>query len=139
MSKTLFQTERYQSEITEFMNRRIYILEDDPDIGIILQYFLTEEGFDVQLFSNVEECQHALDQRLPDLCLFDIMLPDGDGITICNNLKQGNASDLPIILMSAGEKPANVNEKSQADVFIPKPFDLEVLLNNINRLIIKAA
>ncbi|RZL14544.1 MAG: response regulator transcription factor [Pedobacter sp.] len=121
------------------MNQRIYILEDDPDIGLVLQYFLTEEGFDVQLFASVDECQHALDIKLPDLCLFDIMLPDGDGITICNTLKKEHQAEVPVILMSAGEKESNVYEKSQADVFIPKPFDLEVLLNNINRLIHPAA
>lgn len=121
------------------MHRRIYILEDDPDIGLVLQYFLTEEGFDVQLFSSVDECQHALDSNLPDLCLFDIMLPDGDGITICNRIKENHQPRIPVILMSAGERESNVYEKSQADVFIPKPFDLDVLLNNINRLINNAA
>jgi DNA-binding response OmpR family regulator len=121
------------------MNRRIYILEDDPDIGLILQYFLSEEGFDVKLFSSVDECQNALDTNLPDLCLFDIMLPDGDGITICNNLKKGESSEVPVILMSAGESPSSVYEKSRADIFIPKPFDLDFLLDNINRLIVNAA
>jgi len=117
------------------MNKRIYILEDDPDIGLVLDYFLTEEGFDVQLFSSVDECELALNAKLPNLCLFDIMLPDGDGITICNRLKEKYHDELPVILMSAGEKPSTVLEKSQADFFIPKPFDLDILLNNINRLI----
>jgi DNA-binding response OmpR family regulator len=121
------------------MNQRIYILEDDPDIGLVLQYFLTEEGFDVQLFSSVDECQHAVDTKLPDLCLFDIMLPDGDGITICNSIKREHQAEVPVILMSAGEKESNVYQKSQADVFISKPFDLDVLLNNIKRLITTAA
>jgi DNA-binding response OmpR family regulator len=121
------------------MNRRIYILEDDPDIGLILQYFLTEEGFNVELFSSVDECQNALNTKLPDLCLFDIMLPDGDGITICNSLKKGNNPEVPVILMSAGETPSSVSEKSHADIFIPKPFDLDFLLDNINRLITSAA
>jgi DNA-binding response OmpR family regulator len=121
------------------MNQRIYILEDDPDIGMVLQYFLIEEGFEVELFASVEDCQLALSTKLPDLCLFDIMLPDGDGITICNRIKHGSNPELPVILMSAGENPSSVSEKSIADVFIPKPFDLEVLLSNINRLINKAA
>jgi len=118
------------------MNRRIYILEDDPDIGLILTYFLTEEGFDVNLFNTVDKCQHALDIKLPDLCLFDIMLPDGDGIAICNQLKESQESaSVPVILMSAGEKPATVYQNSSANTFIPKPFDLDVLLSNINKLI----
>ncbi|MEJ7560289.1 MAG: response regulator [Pedobacter sp.] len=101
--------------------------------------FLTEEGFNVQLFSCVDDCQLALNTTLPDLCLFDIMLPDGDGITICNQLKKGNNPEVPVILMSAGESPSTVYEKSHADIFIPKPFDLDFLLANINRLIGSAA
>jgi len=120
------------------MNRRIYILEDDPDIGHILHYFLTEEGFEVELFSSVDKCQHALNKKLPDLCLFDIMLPDGDGITICNHLKEEN-NEVPVILMSAGEKPSSVYQNSHADIFISKPFDLDFLLSNINKLIAEAA
>jgi len=122
------------------MNQRIYILEDDPDIGLILTYFLTEEGFEVELFITVDQCQHAIDKKLPDLCLFDIMLPDGDGITICNHLKESReTAGVPVILMSAGEKPSTVYQKSSANTFIPKPFDLDVLLSNINKLINSAA
>jgi len=122
------------------MNRRIYILEDDPDIGLVLTYFLTEEGFSVALFVSVEECQQAIDEKLPDLCLFDIMLPDGDGIDICNRLKERDeTSSVPVILMSAGEQPSEVYRRSTANIFVPKPFDLDDLLQTINRLISEAA
>jgi DNA-binding response OmpR family regulator len=122
--------------IPKAMNRRIYILEDDPDIGLVLTYFLIEEGFEVELFETVDTCQNAINVKAPDLCLFDIMLPDGDGIAICNRIKENHeTSTIPVILMSAGEKPSTVYQKSNADIFIAKPFDLDDLLNNIHQLL----
>jgi DNA-binding response OmpR family regulator len=100
------------------MNQRIYILEDDPDIGMVLQYFLIEEGFEVVLFASVEDCQLALSTKLPDLCLFDIMLPDGDGITICNRIKHGSNPELPVILcLQAKTRPVLMRNRMLTSSF----------------------
>ncbi|RZL54422.1 MAG: response regulator [Pedobacter sp.] len=122
------------------MRETIYLLEDDKDIGFIIQYFLTEEGFNVELFDTVSECRIAMMRTLPDLCLFDIMLPDGDGIVVCNQLKSNPLThDVPVMLMSAHARENIVNKNSQADIFIEKPFDLNVLLNGVKQLLPQAS
>ena len=117
------------------MRETIYLLEDDKDIGFIIQYFLTEEGFNVELFSTVSDCRIAMKKTLPDLCLFDIMLPDGDGIVVCNQLKANpKTHDVPVMLMSAHARENIVTQNARADIFIEKPFDLNVLLNGVRQL-----
>ncbi|SHG43510.1 response regulator transcription factor [Pedobacter caeni] len=114
------------------MGNRIYIVEDDKDISFILDYFLREEGFNVSVFGTVSDFKNAIKTAVPDLFLLDVMLPDGDGITVCNQVKADpKTSYLPVIMMSA-----HVMDDSKIDCpaeeFIPKPFDLDRLLMRIN-------
>jgi DNA-binding response OmpR family regulator len=114
------------------MGNKIYIVEDDKDISFILDYFLREEGFNVSVFGTVSDFKNAVKTAVPDLFLLDVMLPDGDGITVCNQVKADpKTSYLPVIMMSA-----HVTDQSNigcpAEEFIPKPFDLERLLMRIN-------
>ncbi len=116
----------------------IYVVEDNDDIGFILEYFLKDEGFQVSLLTTATDLKHAIKEALPDLFLMDIMLPDGNGIDLCHQIKtESRSKHLPVIMMSANEHviaSANCN----AEEFLPKPFDLSNLLNKI-RLHLPAA
>lgn len=114
------------------MKNKIYIVEDDNDISFILDYYLREEGFNVSVFGTVKEFNKAVKVSLPDLFLLDVMLPDGDGITVCNQVKADpKTSWLPVIMMSA-HLSDKYNIGCPAEEFIPKPFDLEKLVKRIN-------
>lgn len=117
------------------MKKSIYIMEDNKDIGYILQYFLNDEGFDVSLFETVADFNCGLLKKIPDLFLLDVMLPDGDGLAVCDELKhKAESMDKPVLMMSAHKEP-NQNEGSCADEFIPKPFDIFLVLNRINNFL----
>lgn len=111
----------------------IYVVEDNPDIGSILEYFLTDEGFQVYLLPTATDFKRAIAQRLPDLFLMDVILPDGNGIELCHQLKaEGRSKHLPIIMMSANTDIAK-SPQCDAEDFVPKPFDLSNLLDRIKQ------
>ena len=109
----------------------IYILEDNADIGFILEVVLTEEGFNIHLYNCVSDLQAAVRKDLPDLFLLDVMLPDGNGIEMCHLIKTTTeSSKLPVLMMSANTEAESVME-CNAEAFIQKPFDLDVVVNTI--------
>ncbi len=112
--------------------KSIFVIEDNEDIGFILDYFLREEGFKVRLFARAEDFTKAFKHEVPDIFLVDVMLPDGDGIALCNLIKHDSRSaEVPVLIMSAHSDEAAV-KRCKAEEFIPKPFDLIELGNTIN-------
>jgi DNA-binding response OmpR family regulator len=119
--------------------KSIYIVEDNKDIGFVLQYFLSDEGFDVELFETVADFHTRLLSKIPDLFLLDVMLPDGDGLNVCSTIKHDSSyKEKPVLVMSAHLPSELEKRKSCADSFIPKPFDLNVILNRVNQLLAAA-
>lgn len=115
------------------MKKKIFIVEDNPDIGYILHYFLEDEGFEVTLFDNASSFNHSFERDLPDILLLDVMLPDGDGIQICDDIKsKPRTAHLPILIMSAHAPAEKISAESCANGFISKPFDLELVLSRVH-------
>lgn len=114
-------------------------MEDNKDIGFILQYFLSDEGFDVELFETVADFNARLVSKIPDLFLLDVMLPDGDGLDVCSKIKHlSNYKEKPVLVMSAHLPSDFEREESCADSFIAKPFDLFMILNRVNHFLTAA-
>lgn len=114
----------------------IYVLEDNADIGFILELFLSEEGYQVFLYPSIAQISAAISTALPQLFLLDVMLPDGDGLDLCKRLKQQeHSARIPAIMMSANFYPGASKLGSPADDFIPKPFDLLGMAAKIETLL----
>ena len=77
----------------------ILIVDDDRDYCTILSTFLKSEGFDIALAGSVAEAREAIRYAPPEMLLLDIVLPDGNGIPLCRQIR--SITDVPIILMSA--------------------------------------
>jgi DNA-binding response OmpR family regulator len=119
--------------------KSIYIVEDNKDIGFILQYFLSDEGFDVELFETIAAFHTRLETKVPDLFLLDVMLPDGDGLDVCSQIKHFSTyKEKPVLVMSAHLPTDFEKKESLADSFIAKPFDLFVILNRVNQFLAAA-
>lgn len=118
------------------MKKRIHVLEDDQDIAYIIAFLLKDEGYEIQVSSTFAELKEKLNDSIPDLFILDVMLPDGNGLDICRDLKADVfTKHIPVILMSA-----NVNNKAQSesvspDDYISKPFDLDYIETRIKKLI----
>ena len=110
--------------------KKIFIIEDDDGIRELLQFILSTQNFEVKTFPNLRSFHAHNWNELPDLFLLDIMLPDGNGLDLCKEIKEcGKAMKVPVLLMSAH---ANLKTNKCADDFIPKPFDVDELLQKLN-------
>lgn len=112
--------------------RKIFLVEDDPGIRDTLEILLTTEGFVIQSFGTVAEFNNRDKTILPDLFLFDVMLPDGSGTDLCREIKSDKDSlDIPVIIMSAHADLRDICYECLPNDFIPKPFDIDDLLLRI--------
>lgn len=116
--------------------KTIFILEDETGIRDALQLLLSFEDYDVRSFSTVEAFNKRDLSAIPDIFILDVMLPDGSGTDVCNQLKEETAtSGIPVIIISAHAKAEHVINSCKADEFISKPFDIDDVLVKIENLI----
>ena len=115
--------------------KTIFIVEDETGIRDALQLLLSFENYDVRSFSTVEAFNSRDQSVVPDIFILDVMLPDGLGTDLCNQLKEvPETSNIPVMIISAHAKAENVIQSCQADEFIPKPFDIDDVLVKIEKL-----
>jgi len=107
------------------MKKYIHVVEDNEDIRYIVEFFLSDFDYEVQVSATVKEFISSLNSPLPDLYLLDVMLPDGNGLEICRYIKNNtHTKHIPVIIMSANANEQEVKNESDANGFISKPFDL---------------
>ncbi|MEI6048972.1 MAG: response regulator transcription factor [Bacteroidota bacterium] len=114
------------------MKKKILIIEDEIDLIKGLKLNLSDEGYDVAWAVNgLEGLRKALEEA-PDLIILDIMLPEMDGLEVCQKLRQKNIG-IPIIMLTAkGEEIDKVvGLEIGADDYITKPFSIRELLARI--------
>ncbi len=117
---------------------RIFIVEDDDNIRELLIYTLQAQGMEAEGFALPSDFWKAMEKRLPNLLLLDIMLPQEDGLTILKKLRSNvRTKKLPIIMLTAkgSEYDTVLGLDSGADDYIPKPFRMMELLSRIRALL----
>lgn len=118
------------------MNKKILVIDDDPDILDALQFMLEDEGYEVVVSDRGEEALQLTKLVDPDLLLIDVLLSGMDGRDVCRSIKsQDDFKNLPIIMISAHPSAEKSVEKSGLADFVPKPFDVEELLEKISKKI----
>ena len=115
--------------------KTILIADDDPGIVDALAQFLEEVGYAVRTTVDTTTIG-ALADGLPDLILLDIRMSGRDGSEICKRLKSVDATRaIPIIIFSASKDTERIARDAGADDFIAKPFDMDQLVEKIERYI----
>ncbi|WP_316809464.1 response regulator transcription factor [Pedobacter agri] len=118
------------------MGKKICLLEDDQGIKEIIELILTEEQYEVYGFSNVKEFMAFDGKASQDLYLLDVKLPDGNGIEVCDMLKNSEATkDIPVMMMSAHAALSEMKKQCGAEDFIAKPFDIFDLLKRVDAFV----
>ena len=111
-------------------NATILIIEDDPDILVLIDYNLQLEGYNIlKARTGREGIELALSEK-PDLILLDILLPDFSGLQICKKLKiSDQAHDIPVIMLTALSENRDIiaGLEAGASDYITKPFSPKVL------------
>lgn len=114
------------------MKKRICIVEDDGDIRDLISYILADDGYDVQICGNAREFTNLILESTPDVIVFDIMLPDGNGLDLCKEMKlKDSTSRIPVLLMSAHHRPEEAMKSGCAVAFISKPFDIDYFKDTV--------
>ncbi|MDT0642797.1 response regulator [Zunongwangia sp. F363] len=115
--------------------KKVYLVEDDYGLRDLMSVLLIHKNFEVQAFPNATSFTKTINKEIPDLILMDIMLPDGNGVDLCKNLRDARETkEIPILLMSAHANPS-IADGSGADAFLPKPFDVEELYQCIETVL----
>ena len=109
----------------------IFLLEDDSAIGIGLSYSLQNEGYAVTLAKSVAEAGGIIKDKIFDLYILDLTLPDGSGYDVCTSIKK--LADRPVIFLTAYDDEVNVvmGLELGADDYISQPFRVKELLARI--------
>jgi len=116
----------------------IYVVEDDTNISEIESFALKNVGYDVESFGTAGAFYHALKEKLPDLILLDIMLPDEDGLSIIKRIrKEVLTRNIPVIMVTA--KSSEIDKvkglDAGADDYMTKPFGVMELISRVKALL----
>ena len=116
------------------------LVDDDPEIRHLLLDYLKGFGFTVQAVPDGRTLRRALAASMPDVLLLDLMLPDEDGLALCQWVKQTRPA-LPVIMLTAQGDPMSrvLGLELGADDYLPKPFNPRELLARVKALLRRAA
>jgi putative two-component system response regulator len=112
------------------MPAQILVVDDDPAIVQILSRLLVREGYIVTTARNGLEALRKVQEQQPDLILLDVMMPEMDGFTVCQRLKDDERTALIPITMLTGRDDHDNHRRgieAGADDFLAKPFDHTIL------------
>ena len=116
----------------------ILIVEDEPHLAEGLRFNLEAEGHTVQLTESGEDALHRLLEKKQgfDAVVLDVMLPGKDGFTVARELREAQHF-VPLLMLTARGRPEDVLKgfESGADDYLPKPFNLDILLARIRSLL----
>ena len=116
----------------------ILIVDDDEDIRELLKYNLERDNHSVRAVENGLKCLEAVAFEKPDLILLDVMMPEMDGIEVCDQLKANEAynSILICFLTARNEDYSQISGlEAGGDDYVSKPIKPKVLISRINALL----
>ena len=126
------------------LQKRILVVDDEPDFASIVQGNLEKEGFEVEVAYNGVEGLEKVKANPPDAIVLDVMMPEKDGYVVCQELKGDDKyCAIPIILLTAVASHVTSTRythrdgmSTEADDYIAKPASAEEIANSIKRLLV---
>ena len=125
------------------LQKRILVVDDEPDFAAIVQGNLEKEGFEVEVAYNGVEGLQKVQSNPPDAIVLDVMMPEKDGYVVCKELK-GDVKycNIPIILLTAVASHVTSTRythregmSTEADDYIAKPASAEEITKSLKRLL----
>ncbi|MCK5677507.1 MAG: response regulator transcription factor [Flavobacteriaceae bacterium] len=117
-------------------NKKILLVEDDPNFGTVLKDYLALNDYDVTLAKDGLDGLITFKNEDFDICILDVMMPKKDGFTLAKDIRTVN-KEIPIIFLTAKSMKEDILKGYQvgADDYLNKPFDSEVLLYKIKAIL----
>ncbi len=120
------------------VKKKILLVDDEPEIQLIISSRLSAAGFEVIIAKDGQEGLNMARSESPDAILLDLMIPKIDGFKVCRMLKFDKAfENIPVIIFSARGSDADkkLAEQVGASAYIVKPFNLDLFTQTIQRLL----
>ena len=120
------------------MGYSVLVVDDDPMKRQLLRLILERAGFGVAEAADGTEALLALDSSIPDLMTLDVMMPQMDGFTVCERLRQNpKTAELPIIMVSARADSSSIREglAAGANRYLSQPVMPDKLIKTVNELL----
>lgn len=124
------------------MKRSILVVDDEPNIVLSIEFLLKQAGYDVRVARDGDAALKAVDERMPDLILLDVMMPGRNGYDVCQTIRsRAGGKDTKIVMLTARSRDIE-QEKGLAmgaDEYVTKPFSTRELVERVKRLLGSAA
>ncbi len=121
------------------MPTHILMIEDDARLAGMVGEYLRQSGYGFEHAADALTGLQRVQQRLPDLIILDLMLPDLDGLEVCRRLRAlpGDGDQVPVVMLTAKGDPMDriVGLEMGADDYLPKPFEPRELLARIRAVL----
>jgi twitching motility two-component system response regulator PilG len=120
--------------------KKVLVVEDEESLLKLESILLTSKGYEVIGVSNGQAALDAIAEERPDLVLLDVMLPEIDGFEVCRRIKSDEATrDIPVVMLTAKKTRDDMarGEKVGADWYITKPFKSAMVIETIQRFLVK--
>ncbi|MDP2922866.1 MAG: response regulator [Candidatus Omnitrophota bacterium] len=117
--------------------KKILVVEDEQDVLRLTAYRLKKSGYEVLTAIDGQKALNLLQENIPDLIILDLLLPAIHGYEVCKRIKSDTKlKNIPVILFTASVLDVERKVKELGvDDFIMKPFELEILLEKVKKLI----
>src|SRR4051812_13993057 len=118
------------------MRPRILVVDDEPDIVELVTFNLKAEGYDVVTADNGFKALDQARSLMPDLIVLDLMLPELDGLSVCEILhRRPDTARIPVIMLTAwsSELSRLIGLDAGADAYMTKPFSPRELVSRVNK------
>ena len=120
----------------EKKNKKVLLVDDEVKLVATVKVFLELNGYDVVTAHNGQEGLQVARAEIPDLIVSDIMMPVMDGYSMLKELKTDvKFKDIPVIMLTAKDGLSDLCEIEGARQFLVKPFDLEMLVQVVQRFL----
>jgi DNA-binding response OmpR family regulator len=120
--------------------KRILVVDDEPNIREVLELYLRRDSFEVEIAADGEAALAAIERKIPDLIVLDLMMPVVDGIEVTRALRHSEL-DIPIIMLTAkGEEADRIRGlELGADDYVTKPFSPKEVVARVKAVLRRAS
>lgn len=115
-------------------SKKLLLIDDDPNLILLVKDYLEFRGYDVMTAENGREALEVLDNKIPDMIICDVMMPEMDGYSLVKHIRQEpRTNTIPVLFLSAkGQSQDRVKGLNEgADVYMVKPFEPEELVAQV--------
>ncbi len=120
------------------MTHSVLVVDDEPNIVLSLEFLINQAGYEVRVARDGEAALRAMEEKIPDLVLLDVMMPRRDGFDVCETIRANPAWKKVRIIMLTAKGRDIEREKGLAlgaDAYITKPFSTREAMERIKQFL----